>query len=72
MSYDVTYMWNPRKKRVPMRSFATQKQTHIEHKLIYQRGGGGEGLTKLVSKIDYQQRPTVQHRELYSIFHNNL
>ena len=50
----------------------TETESHTAQTYGYQKGGGGERLTKLVGKIDYQQRPTVQHRELYSIFHNNL
>ena len=42
MSYDITYMWNPRKKRVQMRLFAKQKQSHIQHKLMVTKREGEE------------------------------
>ena len=35
--------------------------------------GGWDGpVHSTVYKIDNQQGPTVEHRELYSIFYNNL
>ena len=66
-----------------MNLFTEQKQTHRHRKQTcgYQRGGRWGGRDKLgvwdqqihtVYKIDKQQGPTVQHRELYSIFYNKL
>ena len=62
-----------------MNLYTKQKQTHRHRKQTYgyRRGKGGElGVqdehTHTTFKIDKQHRPTVQHRELYSIFCNNL
>ena len=65
-----------------MNLHAKQKQTHRHRKQIYCYQRGKEGRDKLgvwdermhttVYKIDKQQGPTVQHRELYSVFCNNL
>ena len=43
-SYDTTYLWNLKKKRVQMNLFAEVKQTHRLRKQIYgyQRGHVGE------------------------------
>ena len=42
MLYDITYTWNPRKKRVQMRLFAKQQRTHMQHKLTVTEGEGEE------------------------------
>ena len=66
-----------------MNLFTKQKQTHRHTKQIYgyQRGkergrdklgGWDEQIHTTIYKIDNQQGHTVQHRELYSIFCNNL
>ena len=64
-----------------MNLFTKQKQTHKHRKQTdgYQRGRGvdklgvwDEQIHTTIYKIDNQQGPTVQHRELYSIFCNNL
>ena len=69
-----------------MNLFTQQKQTHRHRKQTcgYQWGkgaGGGGGINQefginrqhtTIYKIDKQQGPTVQHRELYSISCNNL
>ena len=66
-----------------MNLFTKQKQTHRLYKQMYgyQRGNVG-GRDKLgvwdyhihttIYKIDNQQGPTVQHKELYSVLCNNL
>ena len=67
-----------------MNLFTEWKQTHRHGKQTYgyqrgQREGGGRdkfGVWDLyihttIYKIDKQQRPTVQHRELYSVSYNN-
>ena len=58
------------------------KQTHRHRKQAYgyQRGKGGRDKLEVwdqqihttIYKTGKQQGPTVQHRELYSIFCNNL
>ena len=64
-----------------MNLFTKQKQTHRHRKQSYgyQRGrerdksGAWDDHThSTIYKIDNQQRPTVEHRELYSIFWDNL
>ena len=66
-----------------MNLFMKQKQTHRHRKQTYgyQRGKGVGGdklgvwdqqIQTTMYKIDKQQGPTVQHRELYSIPCNNL
>ena len=66
-----------------MNLFTKQKQTHRRRKQTYgyQRGKGvrrdksgvwDQQTQTTTYKIDKQQGPTVQHRELYSIFCNNL
>ena len=66
-----------------MNLFTKQKQTHRHRKQTYgyQWGkmGGGDKLGvwdqqihTTIYKIDKQEGPTVQHRELYSIFCDNL
>ena len=65
-----------------MNSFTKQKQSHRCRKQTYGyqggRGGGDkfgiwdEQIHTTMNKIDDKQGPTVQHRELYSIFCNNL
>ena len=66
-----------------MNLFTKQKQTHRHRKQTYgyQVGKGG-GRDKLgvwdqqihttIYKVDKQQGPTVQYRELYSISYNKL
>ena len=68
---------------IQMNLFTKRKQTHRHRKQTYgyQRGRLA-GRDKLgdwdwhihttIYKIDNQQGPTVEHRELYSIFCNNL
>ena len=63
-----------------MNIFTKQKETH-KQTYGYQRGNTG-GKDKLgvwdqqihttIYKIDNQEGPTVQHRDLYSIYCNNL
>ena len=57
------------------------KQTHrLQKQTMVTKGEMWVGKDKLgvwdqqiyITKIDNQQGPTVQHRELYSIFYNNL
>ena len=65
-----------------MSLFTKQKNTHRHRKQTYgyQRGNRGgdklgvwdEHLYTSMYKINKQQAPTVQHRELYSIPCNNL
>ena len=65
-----------------MNLFTKQKQTHRHRKQTYgyQKGGGerdklgvwDENIHTTMFKIDNQQGPTVQHRELYSISCKNL
>ena len=66
-----------------MNLFTKQKQTHRHRKQTYgYQKGKGRGRDKLgvwdqqiqtiIYKIDRQQGPTVQHRELYSISCNKL
>ena len=64
-----------------MNLFTKQKQTHRLREQLWLPGGKpGEGqigslgltCTPTIFKIDNQQGPTVQHRELCSIFCNNL
>ena len=65
-----------------MSLFTKQKQTHTGRKKTYgyqgERNEGGINqelginIHPTIEKTDNQQRPTVQHRELYSIFCNNL
>ena len=61
-----------------MNLFTKQKQTHRHRKQTYgYQGGKGVREDKLgvrdqqiqttIFKIDKQQRPTIQHKELYSI-----
>ena len=70
------------KKKILMTLFTKQKQTYRYQKqnYDYQRGnvvGGGINQkfginTYIIYKINNQQGPTAQQRELYSIFCNNL
>ena len=55
--------------------------TDVENKLMVTGGGGGQGdklgdwnghIHTTICKIDNQQGPTVEHRELYSILCNGL
>ena len=66
-----------------MNLFTEQKQTHRHRKQTYgyQRGKAGrrdklgvwdQQIETTIYKIDKQQDPTVQHRELYSISCNKL
>ena len=64
-----------------MNLFTKQKQTlrHRKQSYSYQRGRGRDKLgvwdlqiQTTIYKIDKQQGPTVQHRELYSVPRNNL
>ena len=65
-----------------MNLFTKWKQTHRHDKQPngYQRGNVGEGINQklgfsthtTIYKMDNQQEPTVQYRELYSIFYTNL
>ena len=65
-----------------MSLFIKQKQTHRQRKRTMvtkgesTRGGIYQGLGtnryKFIHKADKQQRPTVQHRELFSISCNSL
>ena len=65
-----------------MNLFTKQKETHRHRKQIYgyQRGKAGgdkvgvwdQQIQTTIYKIDKQQGPTVQHRELYSVSFNNL
>ena len=76
-------MWNLR-KMIQMNLFTKQKQTYRYRRQThgYQRGNVGGGNGKLgawdehihttVYKTDNQRGPTVQHREVYSIFCDNL
>ena len=75
-------MWNL-KKYEQMNLYKEKEQTtDIENKLMVtkQERKGKEGINwefgvnryTLLYKIDKQQEPTVQHRELYSIPCNNL
>ena len=66
-----------------MNLFTKQKQTHRHRKQTsgYQKGKGGQGgginyeiginIHTTINKID-KQRPTILHREVYSISCNNL
>ena len=58
-----------------------QKQTYRHRKQTYgyKRGSGGgidqelrRNIHTTTYKIDNQQGPSIQHKELYSIFCNNL
>ena len=40
MSYDITYMWNP-KKMIQMNLFTKQKETHRENELTVVKGESG-------------------------------
>ena len=75
--HDITYTWNL-KNMIQMNLFTKQKQIHRHRKQAYgyQRGNVGGGInqefgfnryTLLYIKLDNQQGPTVQNRELYSI-----
>ena len=73
-------MWN-QKIRIPMNLFTKQKQTRRRNLWLPEermemgrdRLGVWDGhVLTTVFKIDNQQRPTVLHRELYSVFYNNL
>ena len=57
------------------------KPTGIENKLMVMRGervredksgAWNQQIQTIIYKIDKQQGPTVQHRELYSIHYNSL
>ena len=83
ISYDSTYMGN-QKKMIQANLFTKQKQTQT-HRLQKQTYGYQrltKGKEKLgvwdwhihttIFKTDNQQGPTIQHRELCSLFCNNL
>ena len=51
MPYDITYMWNLKKKDVNELIYKTNKLTDIENKLDYQRGYG-EGQIRSMGLTD--------------------
>ena len=79
MPYAITYMWNP-KYDTNERIYETgNRLTNVENRLMISKGVGVERdglggwdqpMQTVIHRIDKQQRPTVQHRELYSIFYN--
>ena len=76
------YVEPKKKKKIQMNLFTKQEQTHRHRKQTYvtKQETGEEGGDKLlvwdqqihktIHKIDKQQEPTVQHRELYSVSYN--
>ena len=80
MSYAITYMWNLKidTNELIYRT-ETDSQTQKTNLWLPKGKGGrdklgvwGQQIHTTVYKIDKQQGPTVQHRELYSISYNNL
>ena len=76
-------MWNLTLKKIQMNLFTKQKQTYRYQKQTYgyQRGNvvwedrlgaWDEHTHTTLYKINNQQGPAVEHRELYSTFCDNL
>ena len=81
--YDITYMQNLKKKKDTNEPiYKTEIYSQTQKTNLWLPKGKGVGRDKLgiwyqqilttVYKIDNQQGPTIQHRELYSISCNNL
>ena len=78
ISHDITYMWSLKNDT---HEWIYKTDSQIQKTNMIPKGKG-EGKDKLgiwdehiqttICKIDNKQGPSVQHRELYSIFCNNL
>ena len=75
ISYDITYMWN-QKNYTNELTYKTERDPQTQKTNLWlPKGKGqkkGENIQTTIYKINYQQGPTAQHRELYSISCNNL
>ena len=77
----MSYMWNLKYDTNEL-IYETETDSETQKTNLWLPKGKGDGRDKLgvwdqqiytvVNKIDKQQGPTVQHRELYSISCNNL
>ena len=74
--YDITYMWNLKyDTNEPIYETETESWTQRTEWCLPRRRGLGEGWSgslgladvSFIYRMDKQQGPTVQHRELYSI-----
>ena len=76
--YAITYTWNL-KYDINEHIYETKTDSQIQRTDLWMpRGRGEEGLgvwdqqmQTIIYRMDKQQCPTVQHRELYSISYNN-
>ena len=72
---DITYMWNLRHKGTYLRN--RNRLMDIENRLVVAKGEGEWGrdglgvwdqqMQTIIHRMDKQQGPTVEHRELYSV-----
>ena len=74
MSHDITYMWNL-KYDINELIYETETDSQTENRLVVAKGDEGQGrdgvwgqqMQTVMYRMDKQQGPTVQHKELYSV-----